>query len=270
MAEEVVGLLRKNERIVGLLLTHCETSTGSLTDLQSIGQAVRQLNVESGRGIITSADCIASLCVDDFRKDDWAIDCAIGASHKGLLSPPGLAFVAVNQKARERMQTSGCPKYYFDLSKYLGVRSRSPFTPAVSAVQAANGSLARVLEAGLEAVLEANASAARVLRRIMQAAGLSPVAGNQSNAVGVYLVGDLDPEAIGRIMSDRYGIQIAQGQGSLKGKVIRVSAIGKSAQQMRLFAEAFEGVMAHLGRPLRLGDIWEDLSKGWRGGGLWE
>lgn len=270
MADEVVGALQKNERIVGLLLTHCETSTGSLTDVESIGQAVHEFKVESGRQVITCADCIASLCVDEFRKDEWRIDCAIGVSHKGLLSPPGLAFVAVNEKAWVRMQASRCPRYYFDLSKYLRVRARSPFTPAVSAVQAVSASLERILKAGLEAVLEANASAARGLGRIMQAAELSPVAGNRSNAVGVYRVGDLDAEAIGRIMSDRYGIQIAQGQGILKGKVIRVSAMGKSPREMLLFAEAFEGTMTRLGRPFRIGDIEEDLNKDLRGSRLWE
>jgi aspartate aminotransferase-like enzyme len=270
VADEVVGALQKNERIVGLLLTHCETSTGSLTDVESIGQAVHEFKVESGRQVITCADCIASLCVDEFRKDEWRIDCAIGVSHKGLLSPPGLAFVAVNEKAWVRMQASRCPRYYFDLSKYLRVRARSPFTPAVSAVQAVSASLERILKAGLEAVLEANASAARGLGRIMQAAELSPVAGNRSNAVGVYRVGDLDAEAIGRIMSDRYGIQIAQGQGILKGKVIRVSAMGKSPREMLLFAEAFEGTMTRLGRPFRIGDIEEDLNKDLRGSRLWE
>ncbi|MFH1314179.1 MAG: alanine--glyoxylate aminotransferase family protein [Candidatus Eisenbacteria bacterium] len=267
---QVVDALRRNTGITTVFLTHCETSTGSLTDVRAVAEAVCDLERSEGREILTCVDCTSSLCVDELRKDDWRIDCAIGASQKGLLAPPGLAFVCMNDRALGRMAVSTLPKYYFDLRKYYDGHSAAPFTPAVSLVCAAKASLDRIISLGLERVWKACRSSATAVTIIMETAGLRPVAAQRSNAVRAFWMEDLNPEEVSGILRNRHGIVVAGGQLDLKGKILRVSAIGKTRSEVLDFAKAFEATMAEVGRPFTLGDIADELDAVLEESSIWE
>lgn len=269
-AEAIREHLTDDGRIGAVLLTHSETSTGSLTDLGSLGPLIRDVGLERGREILCCADCVSSLCVDELRKDDWCVDCAISASQKGLLAPPGLAFVCLNERALGRIKASGYSRYYFDLGRYYLDPSQSPFTPSVSIVRAVHDSLEQILELGLDNVVEANRSAAAGLRMIGEHAGLRPVAREQSSAVIAFWVDDVDPERAAGILRADHGIVVAQGQDELRGRILRASSIGKGKAAIVDFGRALEATMAELGHRFVLDDILQDLETTLEGSRLWE
>ena len=270
MPSDIVDELRAHEEIGAVLLTHCETSTGSLTDLKSISGAVHDLEREKGRQILVCADCITSLCIDELRKDEWRVDCAIAASQKGLLSPPGLAFLSLSKRAIERVMISGSPRYYLDLRKYLGEPLECPFTPAVPLVRAVEASLRGILEMGIENVWQASRSAASALRLLIEAAGLRPVAEQQASAVVAFWLDGLDAETICRALEEEHGIFIARGQRDLRDRILRISPIGKGPREMRRFSVAFTEALAKAGRSLDLSDVEDRLELMLEGCAIWE
>jgi aspartate aminotransferase-like enzyme len=244
--ELVADALRRNPSAAAVLLTHCESSTGALTDLGAVAAAVRDVEAAVGRPILVCVDAVTSLCVDPLSQDAWGIDAAVGASQKGLLAPPGLAFVTVNARAREAAGRVRRPRYYFDLARYLDA-PRPPFTPAVPVVLAVRACLAHILGLGLEKVWKANAAAASALRAVVCAAGLKAVATRQSGGVVGFWTAPLEADPIARALRADHGIVIGGGQDDLKGKVLRVSGIGKGREDILFFAGAFWAVMSALG-----------------------
>jgi aspartate aminotransferase-like enzyme len=267
-AEDIVSALRADPAISGVLLTHCETSTGSLTDLETICDAIHRLEQSSGREILTVADCITSLYLDELRVDDWGIDCAVAASQKGLLSPPGLAFVALGERALARLGSPGSSSYYFDLKKYLG--GETPFTPAIPLVDATLASLEYLAGLGLEPVWRASRSGAAALRLLVEAAGMRPLAGRQASGVVAFWTDELDPEEIARALEREHYIMVAEGQAELKGRILRASPIGKSPAVLRGFATALAGVLARLGRTLEMVSIKAEFDRLLEDCAIWE
>ena len=60
----------------------------------------------------------------EMRMDEWGIDVLVAASQKALMCPPGLAFVAVSEKATQVMEAAnGVPRFYFDLRKAMASKN---------------------------------------------------------------------------------------------------------------------------------------------------
>jgi aspartate aminotransferase-like enzyme len=247
LPEMIEAHLEKAPDTRAVLLTHCETATGSLTDLNAVCRTVRDVGRKRGKHILSCADCISSLLIDELRVDEWCLDCALAASQKGLLAPPGLAFVVLGKEARRLMQHPRSQSYYFDLRKYYDDVRRCPFTPAVSLVRAVADSLESILRHGLQNVWAANRAGADALRLIIKAAGFRSLAERQSNAVVAFMTDGLDAEQVKRILLDRHGVVIAHGQQELRGSILRVSGIGKSSREILAFAEAFADTLAEIG-----------------------
>jgi aspartate aminotransferase-like enzyme len=268
-ADLVSDALRREGGVSAVLLTHCETSTGSLTDLEAVARAVRDMEQREGRRIAVVSDSATSLVVDELRMDAWGLDAVTGASQKGLLSPPGLSFVALSQRARSLCLSTASPRYYFDLRKYLE-RARPPFTPAVPLVRAVRDSLARILGLGLERVWKANRASATALRLVIEAAGLRLLAEHPSAGAVAFRVGEIDAERLAHTLERDHGVVIARGQDELKGKVLRVSGIGKGPREIRFFAGAFEASLVKLGRSCELAGIAEKLDAILGDARIWE
>jgi aspartate aminotransferase-like enzyme len=120
-------------------------------------------------------------------------------------------------------------------------------------------------------VWKANEAAAQGLQFIIKrGAGLSTVAANQSSTVVAFWVEHLDPEKIARILNDRYDIVVAQGQQDLKGKVLRVSALGKTADQIKDFGRAFAATLDELGAGFSMHALDDELNRILEDCSLWE
>lgn len=112
-------------------LTHHETSTGVLHDVEKLGRFLADKNV------IFVVDAIASLIIEEFKFDEWGVDVALGSSPKSFMLPPGISYVCISQKAKNHIMNLEAKSFYFDLKQYIDYSERlnqTPFTPAISMI----------------------------------------------------------------------------------------------------------------------------------------
>src|SRR5215218_9434635 len=102
-ADDVSSRLADREARV-VYLTHSETSTGVVADVQSIAERI------AGSGALIAVDAISSLAAVPLETDAWGLDVVLTSSHKALMSPPGLAFAAVSPAALETSPAATAPR----------------------------------------------------------------------------------------------------------------------------------------------------------------
>lgn len=251
-AEQLASLLRQHRDVAAVFLTHSETSTGVVFDIAALAAAARQ---ESDALVIV--DGISSIGVLPFRTDDWGVDVCVSASQKGMMTPPGLAFMAVSERAWAKAATSDLPKFYFDALKAKDglANDFTAWTPAVTLIVGLREALTMILGEGLEECWARFATLARATRAAVTSVGLDLYAKPPSDAVTAVKV----PESIdGRKVVARlrrdYGIRVADGQERLKGKIFRVAHMGYLDKlDMIAFASALELTLRASGWPLELG-----------------
>ena len=82
-------------RIKAILAVHTDTASGVRNDIRALRAAIDA----AGHPALLMIDCIASLACEPFEMDHWGVDIMVAGSQKGLMTPPGLAFNFVNDKA---------------------------------------------------------------------------------------------------------------------------------------------------------------------------
>src|SRR5260370_368601 len=100
----------KARKVKAILVAHIDTSSGVVNDIEGIGKAIRA----AGHEALFMVDAVASLGCVPFEMDAWGVDVAMSGSQKGLMSPPGLGFVAVNGRARTAHKRAGVRTPYWD------------------------------------------------------------------------------------------------------------------------------------------------------------
>ncbi len=218
----------------GLFLTHSETSTGVLNPLAEIARAAREKNPE----ILVVADAVTSLFLTPFALDAMGLDAAISGSQKGLMLPPGLAFVALGNRALSTLKPRG---YYLNLARELERQrvGEGAYTPAINLVLAARAVL-RVLLPELDAHLEKKAGWNRALYALGERYGLRPVpakggepapeAYRSPATAAFYLPPGVSYKELAGAFLNR-GYRIAGGQGPLRGRIFRVSLMGYFSEE---------------------------------------
>lgn len=224
VGEALAGLGRPAR---ALFVTHSETSTGVVNDVRALAEVARE------HGTLLAVDAISGIGVVDLPQDEWTVDVVISGSQKSLMTPPGLAFASVSERALAAAAENPGRRYYFDWAKTAkGQREQppnSPFTPAVTLWRALDVALELIFEEGLEAVFERHAILARATRAGIEAIGLERFGPDDpdANVVTVARLPDsIDGAAVPRLMRDRFGVTVAGGQGHLKGKIVRVAHCG--------------------------------------------
>jgi aspartate aminotransferase-like enzyme len=216
--------LKKNSGVKAVYVTHNETSTTITNDLSKIGEIAHKY------GAIVAVDAVSSLGAIELRMDEWQLDVVVTASQKALMTPPGLAFVAVSERAWELHKSAKMPRFYFDLgeAKRMAENGETPFTPAVSQVFAIDTALDLLLSEGLENSWNRHKLLGKAVREGVKALGLKLLAKEEfaSNAVtGVYPPEGVPADDLRRKVKAR-GVTLAGGQGALKGKIFRIGHIG--------------------------------------------
>jgi len=222
--KEIDKRLKANPKIKAVFTTLCETSTGVTCDIEAIGAVVKNT------GAVLAVDAISGLGAIDLKTDAWSVDVVVSGSQKGLMLPPGLAFISVSKKAWERVLVSRTPKYYFDLKEAKSAldKADTPFTPAITLVIALNEALKILRQDGLENIFARHHIMAEATRAAVKALGLelfAPAAASDA-VTAVKVPAGVDGEKLVKVMRDTYGITIAGGQAELKGKVFRIAHMG--------------------------------------------
>jgi aspartate aminotransferase-like enzyme len=209
-----------------------ETSTGARHDVQGIAKLVRAEN-----DCLLVVDAITGLGTTHFDVDGWGIDFIIGGSQKALMIPPGLAYCAVSEKAWQRMETAKNPRFYFDLRKERKSQTKgeTAFTPATTLVAGMGAALTHIrqmgngdLVAGRKALIDSAELSAELTRVAATALGLKLFAPTcpSSAVTAIVAPAGIDSSALVKDFRESFGAVVANGQGEMKGKLLRVAHLG--------------------------------------------
>jgi aspartate aminotransferase-like enzyme len=211
--------------IKAVIVTHSETSTGVLNDLETINRHVKA----HGQALII-VDAVTSLGATSVPIDAWGLDVVGSGSQKGFMLPPGLGFVSVSPKAWEAYATAKIPRFYLDLGKYRkdAAKNSTPYTPAVNMFYGLQAALKIMKNEGLENIFARHDRQKNATRAAMQALGLPLYAPDHAASPAITAVAPVgvDAEKIRSIMRKRFDIAMAGGQDHLKGQIFRVGHLG--------------------------------------------
>jgi serine---pyruvate transaminase len=222
--EQLTRALADHPDALAVCATLSETSTGVGHDIAAFGKLV------AGTPAVLLVDAISGLGVMECRTDAWQVDVCVAGSQKALMMPPGLAFVSVSDKAWGVIERNPNPRtFYFDLKKARGSLKTfdTPFTPAHTLIRAMRVSLKRIRAEGIENIWAAQALNAVAARAGFQAMGLELFPDPPNNALTVVkMPPGVDGSALLGKLEKQYGLKLANGQGPLRGKIIRLGHMG--------------------------------------------
>jgi aspartate aminotransferase-like enzyme len=224
-ADDLAVRLEELGGVHAVYLTHSETSTGVVADVQSLAAVAKDA------GALVAVDAVSSLGALPLETDAWRIDAVASGSQKALMTPPGLAIVAVSDAALQAAARSTTPRYYADWERTRKAQQRldAAFTPAVSLVAGLDVALGMLLDRGLEAAFEHHRRLGRACREGAKAMGLqlfSPDDDSAAVVTAIRMPEALDSGDLVQTLRNRFGITIANGQGELKGRIFRIGHIG--------------------------------------------
>lgn len=222
--ERVVEELKRHPEAKAVMITHSETSTGVYTNVQAIAAAVK-----ANSNALTVVDGITSVGAHKMLFDEWGIDCIVTGSQKGLMIPPGLAFICFSERGWKAVDESKTPKFYFDMKKARKSRLEhdTPWTPALQLVLGLDEALAMMRAEGMEEVWARHERLSRAVRAGCTALGLKLFGNSPSHAVSaVWLPEGVDGKKFLDTLKHKYGVMTAGGQDAYKGKIFRISHLG--------------------------------------------
>lgn len=254
-----------HRRIAGVLLTHNETSTGVQNDLAALASAIRP------HGAMTLVDSVSGFGAAPMQMDAWGFDVVVAASQKALAAPPGLAMVAVSERAKRRFDTARGARFSFDLARALKAAAdgQTPWTPPISIVFALDAALNLYASAGVEAAFERHGRYAAALRAALEALNFELV--SRPGAHSVTVVAARPPNAVSATalkqrLRDAYGISVGGGQEELAGAIVRVGTMGAiSDADVGGAICAIEFALGDLGVPVESGRAIAAASSALRG-----
>jgi aspartate aminotransferase-like enzyme len=220
-----IGAAASEEGTKAVFVTHSETSTGVVHDVEAIAAAV------APSGAVLVVDAVSSLGGVELATDAWGVDVVVSGSQKALMSPPGLAFASVSEKAWKLAERSQLPRYYLDWRRAVDsqVKGDTAFTPAVSIVVALRTALDLILTQGLADVWEHNRRLARATRAGVKGLGLdlySPDDDSSAMVTALLMPEGVDGQECYTVLRDRHGIVLAGGHGPLRGRIMRIGHMG--------------------------------------------
>ena len=219
----VAAALSAHPKAKAVFSTLCETSTGVVNDIQALAALTRASQA------VLVVDAISGLLADECRTDAWGVDVVVTGSQKGLMLPPGLAFMSLNERAWALAEQAKTPRFYTDLRLYKKALADddTPFTSAVSIVVALEEALKLILRTGVPQMIQRCALMAQAARAGAEALGLSLFSKRPSNGVtAVNVPPGVDGKQLTKIMYDRSHVMVAGGQGDMAGKIFRFAHMG--------------------------------------------
>jgi alanine-glyoxylate transaminase/serine-glyoxylate transaminase/serine-pyruvate transaminase len=232
--DEVEARLRKDRdhTIKAIVVAQVDTASGVQNDIEAIGKAIRA----SGHPALYMVDTVASLGCMPFDMDEWGIDVAMSGSQKGLMTPPGLGFVAANERAREVHKKAGMRTPYWDWSERDGAEHyrRYAGTAPVHLLFALRQAIDMLFAEGLTNAFRRHELLGEAVRRAVAAWSEGQVLGfniaepsERSNTVTTVTVsGGHDPKKLQAYCKEKCGVALGTGIGDLQGQAFRIAHMG--------------------------------------------
>jgi alanine-glyoxylate transaminase/serine-glyoxylate transaminase/serine-pyruvate transaminase len=225
-AAAVSAHLRPEHRAV--LVVHNETSTGVRTNVRAVREAIDAKRSDA----LLIVDTVSSLGSMDFRFDEWGVDVALTGSQKGLMLPPGLAFVCASPRAIDVASKGGSPRNFFDWRPILEDNAAGffPYTPATLVLFGLRESLDMLFAEGLDEVFARHHRLAEGVRAAVRAWDLSILCEEpdeySDSLTAVVMPEGLDSNALIARARDRFDLALGVGLSKLRGRVFRIGHLG--------------------------------------------
>ena len=239
---EVEERLRKDKdhKIKAILVVQVDTASGAHNDIEAIGKAIKS----AGHPALYLVDTVASLGCMPFEMDAWGIDVAMSGSQKGLMTPPGLGFCAVNDRAKEAHKKANLRTPYWDWTERDMAENYRKFggTAPVHLLFALRKAIDMIHEEGLENAFLRHRLLAEAVRSAVSVWSEGQVlsfnvaeAGERCNTVTTVLMADShDPTALQRYCKEKCGVVLGVGIGELTGQAFRIAHMGHVNAPMML------------------------------------
>ena len=231
---EVEARLRsdKAHTIKAILTVQVDTASGAFNDIAAIGQAIKA----AGHPALYMVDTVASLGCMPFEMDAWGVDVAMSGSQKGLMAPPGLGFVAANDRARAVHKTAGLRTPYWDWTERDGPEHYRKYagTAPVHLLFALRQAIDMLFAEGLENAFRRHRLLAEAVRRSVAAWSEGQVLGfnvaepgERSDTVTTVVMNNgYDPAELQRYCKEKCGVVLGTGIGDLSGQAFRIAHMG--------------------------------------------
>ena len=238
----VEAALRDDTRreISAVFVVHTDTASSTTCDLAALRRAIDA----AGHPALFVVDVVASLGAAPFEMDRLGVNVTIGASQKGLMLQPGLAFVAADARAIEAAQRIPTPRFYWDWQRRRSEHSYRKFcgTPPLAHLAGLEAALALIAIEGLDNV---HARHARLAGAVQAAVGCwaeagamrlftKPPVARSVSVTAIEVSPGIDPEALRTVARERFQVAIAGGLGPLHGRVFRIGHLGDTNEAMIL------------------------------------
>ena len=227
-------------RIAAVFAVHTDTASGTTSDLAALRRAIDA----AGHPALFVVDVVASLGAAPFAMDALGVDVAMGASQKGLMLQPGMAFVAADARAMEVARANPAHRFYWDWLRRRSEHSYRKFcgTPPLAHLAGFEAALGLIAAEGLDRVHARHARLARAVHaavgRWAEAGALrlftKPVPARSVSVTAIEVKGGIDPEALRTVARERFQVAIAGGLGPLQGRVFRIGHLGDMNEAMIL------------------------------------
>ncbi len=221
--EALEAELKANPAVKVVFATLSETSAGQIFDIQGFGEVVAKTPA------VLVVDGISGVGATPCPMDEWKIDVLLTGAQKSFMIPPGLAYIALGPKAWKLVETSKCPKFYFDLKKARKnlEKQTTPWTPGVTLIIQQKKALEIIREMGLEKLLAHHRILADATRAGVKALGLELLAERPGNILtAVKTPAGIDGAKLVKTMQNKYMAYIAGAQDPHKGEFFRIAHLG--------------------------------------------
>ena len=231
---EVEARLRqdKDHKIKAILVAQVDTASGAFNDIEAIGKAIKS----TGHPALYLVDTVASLGCMPFEMDAWGIDVAMSGSQKGLMTPPGLAFCAVNDRAQQVHKTAGLRTPYWDWTEREGAEHYRKYggTAPIHLLFALRQAIDMIYQEELPNVFLRHRLLAEAVRRAVaiwaegQVLGfnITEAAERSDTVTTVVMAASHDPVALQRYCKEKCGLVLGVGIGELTGQAFRIAHMG--------------------------------------------
>jgi alanine-glyoxylate transaminase/serine-glyoxylate transaminase/serine-pyruvate transaminase len=226
--------LREDTRheIAALFAVHTDTASGVTSDMA----ALRELLDRTGHPALLVIDVVASLAVVPFDMTALRANAVIGASQKGLMLPPGMAFIAADAAALALAEANPVPRFYWDWGRRRSELSYRKFcgTPPINLLMGLQAALELLRREGLDAVHERHRRLAAAVHAAVAAWGeggslrffAQEPAVRSRSVTAVAVAPGIDPEALRSVARERFQVAMSGGLGPLAGRVFRIGHMG--------------------------------------------
>ncbi len=222
----------REHAIKAIVVAQVDTASGVVNDIEAIGRAIRA----AGHPALYLVDTVASLGCMPFEMDEWGVDVAMSGSQKGLMTPPGLGFVAANARALEAHKRANMRTPYWDWSEREGTEHYRKYggTAPVHLLFALRQAMDMLFSEGLPHAFHRHELLGEAVRRGVakwsegQAIGFNIAEpAERSNTVTTVLVGGgHDPAALQNYCKEQCGVVLGTGIGDLQGQAFRIAHMG--------------------------------------------